>query len=294
MREWSEPTSLEFQWRERLTVPVYAYDDMSVGTSIPGQCIWIPRKIQRLRDHLFYTAEWDTYMYKNSYSWELRGLVQKGDIVVSSGPPTLVGGEYMIPLEGGGAVQRKWMRPSSPPELGINPNIYVVDIGIPKHICRFKMYKAATLFLTFCLVFLSSDEGIESPEVKKEQPATRRMAKRVEREQLIKPHIDSASGVAGRVSSEARDESHCNGVAKWVRWEKTRDEVFGKGVEPWGECWAVDLIFGGDSASRQSYIFQKLLKGRHHQNGVGTLAIPGEWKNDCVQNVVATSRRSAI
>jgi hypothetical protein len=64
----------------------------------------------------------------------------------------------------------------------------------------------------------------------------------------------------------------------WLKWEKTRSEVFGVDVVSWEEGWAFDFIFGSSSCSRQSYLLDYLAQGRHMQWDMGVLPIPGEWK----------------
>ncbi len=47
-------------------------------------------------------------------------------------------------------------------------------------------------------------------------------------------------------SSVARPALAAENEAKWVRWHKTRAEVFGSSV-PWEEGWAIPLILGDDA-----------------------------------------------
>ena len=64
--------------------------------------------------------------------------------------------------------------------------------------------------------------------------------------------------------------------AKWLRWEKTRSEVFGVGSEDWHEGWAHRLVFGSDQ--ERKHVFDVLLQGKHWHLGLGVLSIPAEWK----------------
>ena len=66
--------------------------------------------------------------------------------------------------------------------------------------------------------------------------------------------------------------------AKWFKWRKTRDEIFGVGIEPWVEGWAMDLIFGAAACAKQEYLWRHLVNDRHMQFGSGLLRIPAEWK----------------
>ena len=66
--------------------------------------------------------------------------------------------------------------------------------------------------------------------------------------------------------------------AAWVRWPKTRDEVFGHGSEPWHDSWCTELIFGAAAESKQSYLWNCLAKGLHEQCGMKTQSIPSDWK----------------
>ncbi len=56
-------------------------------------------------------------------------------------------------------------------------------------------------------------------------------------------------------------------AAKLLRWEKTRDEIFGSGVEDWGDSWAVHLIFDDKACDKQAYLWNLLSQGRHLQYG---------------------------
>ena len=137
IREHTDPTSLELGWGEKLTVPLYAFDDHAAVLRSYGQCLWDPQKIRKdLHDFLLYVITEDACVYKNSYSWAERGVVPKGQVVVSCAPPTLVEGEIMIPLEGGGAVQKRWTRQASQADLALDPMLYVVDVDVPKSIRR--------------------------------------------------------------------------------------------------------------------------------------------------------------
>ena len=77
------------------------------------------------------------------------------------------------------------------------------------------------------------------------------------------------------------DTSHVaqvNSEAKWLKWSKTRDEVFGAGVKSWDECWAFNLIFASDACQKQVYLWEVLAENKHIQFGMGLQAIPGDWK----------------
>ena len=82
--------------------------------------------------------------------------------------------------------------------------------------------------------------------------------------------------------------------AAWLAWEKTRDEIFGVGMEAWGESWAVPLIFGQHSEIMQVYLWESLAKGRHYQHGMGTLSIPAEWKKKCARSKEASRKAGQI
>ena len=64
--------------------------------------------------------------------------------------------------------------------------------------------------------------------------------------------------------------------AKWLQWQKTRDDVFGIDCENWNESWGLCFIFG--SEQKQSNLFDALLQGKHLHYGLGILNIPGAWK----------------
>ena len=65
---------------------------------------------------------------------------------------------------------------------------------------------------------------------------------------------------------------------KWLTWGKTRDEVFGAGVDAWDESWAIHLIFDDGAPGMQTYLWNVLAKGKHVQHGSGVLVIPSAWK----------------
>jgi len=77
---------------------------------------------------------------------------------------------------------------------------------------------------------------------------------------------------------------------KWLRWRKTRDEVFGVDMEPWHDGWAMELIFGQRACELQRNLWQLLCKGKHYQAGQGVLSIPGDWK----RRVRAKQREKAL
>ena len=85
---------------EKLKVPLHAFDDCLLFAP-RGRCDWCPQKLQHLPDDLFYMVVRASTRYQNSRSWKVLGSTRQDEIVVSSGPPTLVGNEYMVPLEGG-------------------------------------------------------------------------------------------------------------------------------------------------------------------------------------------------
>ena len=89
-REMIDPTELENDWGEKLVVPWYAADDNDPEVEAQGKCLWMEQKLKHLADHVIYIVQWDACVYKNSHSWKLRAVVQKGDFILSSGPPTLV------------------------------------------------------------------------------------------------------------------------------------------------------------------------------------------------------------
>ena len=133
----AEPTCLETRFGERSVVPLHASDDNIAELRHYGACIWKSRKMQHWSDHIFYVPITDdTIVYKNSRSWEVRGTVHANDVLVSSGPPTLVAGEYIIPLEGGGAVPRKLVRPACSFDLAFNPNLTVETLRPKKSAAR--------------------------------------------------------------------------------------------------------------------------------------------------------------
>ena len=66
--------------------------------------------------------------------------------------------------------------------------------------------------------------------------------------------------------------------AAWLRWRKTRAEVFGDDVEPWTEGWAFHLIFNQSCLKAQNYLWQHLQNGLHYQHGKGYQRIPSEWQ----------------
>ena len=66
--------------------------------------------------------------------------------------------------------------------------------------------------------------------------------------------------------------------AAWLRWRKTRAEVFGHDVAPWAESWALHLISTRDGLRAQNYLWQHLQNGVHYQHGQGYQRIPSEWK----------------
>ena len=125
-RELAEGTSMEREWGEYLKVPIYAYDDGFPALNLHGQCTWEATRLPFLADDIFYTAEYDTLIYKDMHSWATIGVVTKSSVIVSATGPTRVGKLYMIPLEGGGSVPHQWFRKATSNDLAINPSIHVV------------------------------------------------------------------------------------------------------------------------------------------------------------------------
>ena len=84
-------------------------------------------------------------------------------------------------------------------------------------------------------------------------------------------------------SSTSQARRHNVGVTeemKWLKWRKTRDEIFGQGQEPWCESWAFSLIFGDGASTKQHYLWSALVQGRHRQWGQGVLLIPSNGTRD--------------
>ena len=145
-------------------MPLFAVDDNTPEMGKQGKCIWTRTPLHKMKhcyDHLLYVAEDDLVVYKNSYSWAVCGELRRGHVVVSSAPPTLAGGHYMVPLEGGGSVAWKWLRPALRADLGLDPGLYVDDLssGIPKLHRRLGMYKHVARWLAFCCLVLRAERA---------------------------------------------------------------------------------------------------------------------------------------
>ena len=99
INEWedAEPTYLEKEWGERLTVPYYAIDDSD--THKYGSCLWTPSLPFH---HLFWCPLYDVCVYDNCDSWVVKTVALAGEVLVADGPPVVVDGFAMVPLEGGG------------------------------------------------------------------------------------------------------------------------------------------------------------------------------------------------
>ena len=104
-------------------------------------------------------------------------------------------------------------------------------------------------------------------------------------EDSLRPEFCSSRGnfVSFGIESESNHVYDINAVAehpasKWLRWEKTRAEVFGPGQEAWHESWALPYIFDDISGKRQTYLWAVLCTDRHLHVGTGILSIPGDWK----------------
>ena len=89
---------------------------------------------------------------------------------------------------------------------------------------------------------------------------------------------DDDDGVTSSSSASESSMQSAHRGAAWVRWPKTRDEVFGHGSEPWHDSWCTELIFGAEAESKQSYLWNCLAKGLHEQCGMKTQSIPSDWK----------------
>ena len=86
------------------------------------------------------------------------------------------------------------------------------------------------------------------------------------------------------VGAHAQVDNACNlptFEAKWLKWPKSRNEVFGYGTEAWHESWCTQLIFGASGESTQHYLWNYLAKDLHKQSGADTQPIPGDWKRRC-------------
>ena len=166
-RNRNDATALESMWEEELSVPLFAVDDNTPEMRKQGTCIWTRTPLHKMKhcyDHLLYVAEDDLVVYKNSYSWAVCGELRRGHVVVSSAPPTLAGGHYMVPLEGGGSVAWKWLRPALRADLGLDPGLYVDDLssGVPKLHRRLGMYKHVARWLAFCCLVLRKELAIQT------------------------------------------------------------------------------------------------------------------------------------
>ena len=92
-------------------------------------------------------------------------------------------------------------------------------------------------------------------------------------------NVDEGSQLTSIPSTcECSSAARLPAPAKWLMWEKTREEVFGMGEHTWFDGWAIDLIFGDDACHRQHYVFNVLARGKHLHYGMGVMSIPGEWK----------------
>ena len=126
-----EPTTLEKEYGELVQVPVHAWDDNS-PSYISGTCVW--KAIKKHSLAIFHKTTYDTFVYESAWHDGIRGVAVQGQILVAGSVPIIVpledgSYEWMLPLEGGGAVIWKWMTPARPCDLGINPDIIVSEIG---------------------------------------------------------------------------------------------------------------------------------------------------------------------
>ena len=90
IREISEPTFLERSFGETLKVAIFALDDSDMMTR--GACLWVPARLPQpqedtivpvpaaswspSRDALFFTTDYDVYVYKTSHSAEISRIAR--------------------------------------------------------------------------------------------------------------------------------------------------------------------------------------------------------------------------
>ena len=129
-----------------------------------------------------------------------------------------------------------------------------VDGCCPGRPCQLAFYETVVLWLTFCSVsFPYADHVSESTTPGSPREDGNSMcADRVGGHRLqidgtcpfFKDPLCSYRNGCSHDEEEVLHEATCLETAKWLRWPKTRDEIFGIGTEPWSECWAPDLNFG--------------------------------------------------
>ena len=149
--ETCEPTVLEKKWGERLTIPIYAFDDSGEELTRRGTCTWEPMtllKRKMLDDHVLYKVSRDVVIHASCDEWATAGVAKKDEVLVACGPPTLIQDTYyMIPLEGGGAVERMHVVPAAPRDLQLNPDLAVTYTDVGKKRRRVDFFKLCCKFL---------------------------------------------------------------------------------------------------------------------------------------------------
>ena len=149
--ETCEPTVLEKEWGERLTIPIYAFDDSGEELTRRGTCTWEPMlllKRKMLDDHVLYKVSRDVVIHASCDEWATAGVAKKDEVLVACGPPTLIQDTYyMIPLEGGGAVERMHVVPAAPRDLQLNPDLAVTYTDVGKKRRRVDFFKLCCKFL---------------------------------------------------------------------------------------------------------------------------------------------------
>ena len=128
LAQWEdgEGTHLEKSWGHRLQVHYYSLDDSDLHSF--GNCAWAAKLpfhhlIFKPKDNL----EW-VCIYQHCHSWKVARVAHRDEIMVAKCAPVLVEGEAMVPIEGGGAVPWSLVRAATPTDLGINPNLHVIDV----------------------------------------------------------------------------------------------------------------------------------------------------------------------
>ena len=140
-------------------------------------------------------------------------------------------------------------------------------------------YKGQWLLFYSALVFCWFDNKVQDrADVDSLRDLLRQVATNETIEKGEEDHVSAVSEVKDEDGLSEELVDTFGSTAKWLKWEKTRSEIFGVDVVPWEEGWAFHFIFCSSAGAKQSYLSDYVAQGRHIEWGMGVLPIPGDWK----------------
>ena len=125
-------------------------------------------------------------------------------------------------------------------------------------------YKGQWLLFYSALVFCWFDNKVQDrADVDNLRDLLRQVATNETIEKGEEDHVSAVSEVKDEDGLSEELVDTFGSTAKWLKWEKTRSEIFGVDVVPWEEGWAFHFIFCSSACAKQSYLSDYVAQGRH-------------------------------